>query len=685
MGLDTWLEKDIRAFLDAETKVEAGPVVTRLEDAESLAYSHDWKREIGDRLKHGDSAGAKQLFAQLKLKYLGTPKDHDQERMNLYAIMQECYILIANQVLDEWHTRQVLHRMERDPENIFDSSVRPVDLSGEPVRVHEALGDTPQITKSMIEHVPTFQQLKEAELGAAPDDSFSFEPRALIEAAQVAERFMRGASGMAAAPAPIVVQAPAPQSVVVQAPPQQVIVQAPAPQQVIVQAPPQQDPVQPLPQPRSARPAADMTPSAQQAPFVVPSITVRAIIEQPAPGTAVTPPPPAPTAAPPRIASPSVTTPSVAPPSRPVVETTQPPERPSPPTDDTFDLDDAAHRLIDAMSLAPTQPAAARALLTPLLGADVPDEVSERARPLAMTLDRIIARDRETPRPVPQAPPRPAPVASPAPSPAPSSVATPAPVASPAPAPTGTGAALDRIARARDDGLAYDVAKAGIETELARATSAAHAGDERARDAALNRARTLVDGIAGTRPSVAVVLRDRIERSRRVLTLGPVRHAPETPVPITDTSAAARDAPRPPVTVADAKRIIREATGIALRDRAEAARTVQPLLAPDVPIAIRSLAQLFIDALRTSRTQDTVTDPVPLAPLLTPDEARSLAIGAVHAASAALAAHDDGAFAHAVHTLTEAARSLPVKERDRVTATIRALRARTRTRRTHAA
>ena len=189
MGFDTWLEQDIRTFLDTEVSSESTPVITRLEDSAAISTAHDWKNEIEERLKQGDDAGAKQLFAQLRLKYLGTPKSHEEERAQLYKLMQECYVLIANHVLGDWRTKELLRRMESGPTNVFDTNVKSLDLSAPQERVHESLSEIPQLTTAAAAHLEPFAALKDSEdisLPAKDHDLFSFEPDLLIQTATTA-------------------------------------------------------------------------------------------------------------------------------------------------------------------------------------------------------------------------------------------------------------------------------------------------------------------------------------------------------------------------------------------------------------------------------------------------------------------------------------------------------------------
>ena len=129
MGLDTWLEQDIRQFLDDEAKSAQQPQPARIEDSASIISDHHWLKEINDQVKRGDAGTAKQLFEMLRLRYQQTPEAHEEERQKLHDLLKDSYVVIANLVLDQHRTTELIRRMESSPGDPFNAKVKSVDLT----------------------------------------------------------------------------------------------------------------------------------------------------------------------------------------------------------------------------------------------------------------------------------------------------------------------------------------------------------------------------------------------------------------------------------------------------------------------------------------------------------------------------------------------------------------------------
>ena len=185
MGLDTWLEQDMRVFLDDEVKAGQQPQPARIEDAASIMSDHNWIHEIKDQVKRGDVDSAKQLYAMLRLRYQQTPQGHDAERAQLHDLLKESYVTIANLVLDKYRTGELLRRMEASPGDPFNMKIKSVNLA-----LEDGTGKAPSaidflpFTKDAIGASPIFKDLAEVAPGSNAKDHLSFDPEALLKANQ---------------------------------------------------------------------------------------------------------------------------------------------------------------------------------------------------------------------------------------------------------------------------------------------------------------------------------------------------------------------------------------------------------------------------------------------------------------------------------------------------------------------
>jgi hypothetical protein len=183
MGLDTWLEQDIRQFLDDEVKMAEHPRPARYEDAASVVSGHDWSGEIHERVKRGDVDHAKELFNELRERYQTTPDSHQSERQQLYELLKESYVLIANLILDKHHTRQILSRMETSSGDIFDEAIKPIDLKAENTSPAAAsVQDYVPFTTEGLERADVFKAFDNPKSAHDPRHPLSFEPEALMKA-----------------------------------------------------------------------------------------------------------------------------------------------------------------------------------------------------------------------------------------------------------------------------------------------------------------------------------------------------------------------------------------------------------------------------------------------------------------------------------------------------------------------
>lgn len=128
MSLDSVIEDSIKKFLDAEIIEEEEHQVTRHEDTGALYANREWEKNIKQFLKKNDINNAKKEFNELKKLYGEVPENHAEERKRLYEALETSYVLIYNFANERARTRVLLQQLATNPDAVFNTSVKPIDI-----------------------------------------------------------------------------------------------------------------------------------------------------------------------------------------------------------------------------------------------------------------------------------------------------------------------------------------------------------------------------------------------------------------------------------------------------------------------------------------------------------------------------------------------------------------------------
>ncbi len=181
MNLEEWIQNDMVQFIKKNEPKKIQKTSIRHEDL-AIFEKVDFEKRIARALEQQRYTEAKATFTELKNAFLSIPKDHYQERVHLYRVMQRCYRKIYDYVADQYKTQRLLYRMDQK-EDVFDEQVAPKDLkhntSGAPAPNIEELmfkKNTEQI------HMPSHEEgviQKETELFPLPEQVANpdFEPQ----------------------------------------------------------------------------------------------------------------------------------------------------------------------------------------------------------------------------------------------------------------------------------------------------------------------------------------------------------------------------------------------------------------------------------------------------------------------------------------------------------------------------